>query len=234
MDNFDYNSKNNRVRLIGTVVSKPQFYFTSKTGAKHFLYFLNVPKDGKPNPLPIIIAESEKDEIENFYYSGDKVLVYGKCEGFHAEQDSFFELAVKQQKVYKFKHQYKNTNVISLAGTIIKEPEIIHLPGSKRTIARFLIKSSWTNSRYDNVSAAVADDAIDYSLWARKGDKVVGKGYLTFLSQSKVPVTRISLETIVPESQMTDKAWEEFYNPESENPELTKIYENNFARLTIR
>lgn len=234
MDNFDYNSKNNRVRLIGTVVSKPQFYFTSKTGANHFLYFLNVPKDGKPNPLPVIIAESEKDEIENFYYSGDKVLMYGKCEGFHAEQNAFFELAVKQQKVYKFKYQYKNTNVISLAGKIIKEPDIIHLAGSKHTIARFLIKSYWTNSRYDNVSVAVFDDSVDCTLWAKKGDKVVGKGYLTFLSQSKVPVTRVSLETIVPESQMTDKAWEEFYNPESENTELTKIYENNFARLTIR
>lgn len=232
MDNFKYFSILNRTRLIGKIVSDPMKMYTNASGRDFYVFFFNCPTAKRPNTIPISLSADQIPLIEELKQSGNKVLLYGKCESFHSQSGHFYEYIVTLQMAYPYKNQYKVTNSLAIGGEIMRTPQILSMPSGKM-IQRFLLKTPAQGSHYSVFSVSVANEKIDNTLWAEQGDKIACKGHITYHTSSETSVLRAHMDIVLPQAQMREEHWAEFNNPDSDNTKLTELFEQNHFKLNV-
>ena len=139
VDDYVWQSANNRVRLIGKIVSKPVLYLDNDK-MKYYMVLVNIPtQHGHENLIPLVANEIlvNKNKRNDFFY-GKKVLVRGFLTTVKLTKDGkpVFDQCVIIKKITTDVPNFKFSNVGFVRGTMVGFTKINNERRYSRTFLR--------------------------------------------------------------------------------------------------
>ncbi len=228
MDNFNYKEPNNRVRVVGEIVSPPKLFAVSPNGLNFYMFMINCRHNNRNNLIPISAFEWQLPQVEQLASQNGQVVIYGKAESRTVINDNnhFYEYYVTMQDIEPYQTNFAKTNVFAIAGKVIRPPEQIQLHTGK-TIRRFLLKAPLENGCYSLFSVSAAQEMISHTMRIHDNDLVACKGKLIFHPPKRGSdwcALRGHLNFIVAQQDMTEAAWKEFDDMDNRDRKISDIF----------
>lgn len=230
VDNFEFDNKNNKVRIAGTIKSTgPVKIIYWKGTVTRYLFELNCPlmrRDGsfRDNTLTFSLSPLSGESFCKSFKTGDNVVIYGQIDT-HSEKVISHEGTpillhneiVKAQKVYPLNELTFNPNIGGLRGIIKSKLDKLYLP-TRSINKQLLVEVPITYNHYANIKATVNNPNLfsEYDLHD-VGEEVGIRFRLASTNKNR----RMGLTVL---SFVNPKRFDEGFNLDSE------ISENNLMR----
>ena len=135
IDNFKFNNENNRVRLVGTIVSCPEPYFK----ANNFRFYIDARiKPEEPNIVPVVCGPHFISNHSDDLIVGNRVAIFGKLNATaymkldeSGVEMKIFEEFVRANEMICTDKEYSFPNVGIFKGKLVKQPQLYHFKNGR-------------------------------------------------------------------------------------------------------